>query len=140
MPHKRQRFPMLIGTLGRVTLIPFGVTRQRAFVEIAEEELHVRFGPVFEQRFPLSEIEEAVPATWPLWAGIGPRTNFRGAVGMVGAYANIVKLTFKTPQEVRLFVIPVSCERLYVSLEDPKAFIAALGKVREEPLRPVRAA
>jgi len=136
--HKRQRFPMLIGTLGRVLLIPFGVTRQRAFVEIREDELHVRFGPVFDHRFPLSEIEEAVPAVWPFWAGIGPRANFGGAVGMVGAYANTVMMRFKTPQEVRLFVIPVSCQRLYVSLEDPEAFMAALVKAQEQPLRPLQ--
>ncbi len=122
----RHRFPILITGLGSALLLPFGVSRREALVQLRDGKMRVEFGPMFDHTFALKEIAGADRATWPLWAGIGPRTNLRGAVGLVGAYRNIVRITFRTPQRVRLFVVPVSCERLYLSLEDPDGFIEAI--------------
>lgn len=111
----------------------FGITREQAYTEIsADAELHVEFGPVFDEWFRLEDIEEAVPAVWPLWAGIGPRTNFRGAVGIVGTYANVVMVRFKRSQVVRLLMVRVTCDRLYISLQDPRGFISAIGQAQEQ--------
>ncbi len=52
--------------------------------------LHVRFGWLFDHRFPLSEVEAASPSHWPLWGGIGWRTNFSGTVGLIGTYVRVV--------------------------------------------------
>ncbi len=49
---KAQRFPMLISPLWRYLLLPFGVTPDRAYAEIENGELHVRFGRVFDARLP----------------------------------------------------------------------------------------
>lgn len=124
---KAQRFPILTSPLWRPFLLPFGVTAERSFASVEDGSLHVRFGQIFDHKFPLEEIEGATLATWPLWAGIGPRTNFRGSVGLVGTYVNIVEVQFKEPQKVRMLV-PVTCQRLYLSMEEPHAFVAALGK------------
>jgi hypothetical protein len=142
MPAKthRHHFTFRVSNLGQVLLVPYGVGREKAFVEIRGDKLHVRFGPMFDERFPLSEIEDVAPAHWPLWAGLGPRTNFRGAVGLVGSYSGTVRVRFKSPQDVRLFVAPVKCDRLYLSLEHPDDFATAIGEAREETPRRLAAA
>jgi hypothetical protein len=113
-------------------MIPFGVTRGQAYALVQDGELHVRFGPMFDERIPIDSIETAEDATWPRWAAVGPRANFRGAVGLIGALDNVVKLTFKEPIDVRLFVFPISCRRLYLSLVHPDHFLEALGKAPTE--------
>lgn len=122
----RHRFPILISRLGALLLLPFGVSRQHAVIQLRDGKMRVEFGPMFDETFDLEAVEGVERASWPIWAGIGPRTNLRGAVGLVGAYSNIVRVRFKEPQRVRLFMVPVTCQRLYVSLEDAHAFTDAL--------------
>lgn len=124
---KGHRFPILITQFSQLLMIPFGVTKRRAFVQLQDGVLHVRFGPMFDERIPLDNIEAAEVSRWPRWAGVGPRTNLRGAVGLVGSYGNVVRLTLKEPMDVHLFVAPVSCRRLYLSLEDPDHFLQEIG-------------
>lgn len=124
------RFPILMSPLWRPLLIPFGGKPERSFAEMDDGELHVRFGWLFDQRFPLAAVETAAPSHWPVWAGIGWRTNFRGTVGLIGTYVNVVEVRFKEPQRVRL-LLPMRCQRLYLSLEEPREFIAALREATE---------
>ena len=119
------RFPILISPLWRPLLLPLGGTPKRSFAELEDGQLHVRFGWLFDQRFPLSDVEGASPSHWPVWAGIGWRTNFSGTAGLIGTYVNIVEIRFKEPQRVRM-LLPLPCRRLYLSLEEPRDFIAAL--------------
>lgn len=134
------RFPILISPLWRPFLLPFGGTPERSYVELEDGTLHVRFGWLFDQRFPLSDVEGASPSHWPVWAGIGWRTNFRGTVGLIGTYVNIVEVRFKQPIRARL-LLPLRCERLYLSLEQPGDFAGALREatVAEIPAEPVGA-
>ncbi|MBI2913511.1 MAG: hypothetical protein HYY03_06285 [Chloroflexi bacterium] len=127
-----QRFAILISPLWKPLLWPFGATADRAFADIDEQELHVRFGRLFDHHLPLDQVEGVDSTHWPLWAGIGWRTNFRGTVGLVGAYVNAVEVRFKEPQRVRL-LIPVPCRRLVLSLEEPHDFMAALRKRLRAP-------
>jgi len=127
MAGRSLRFPILISPLWRYLLLPFGATAARSFAEIKDGELHVRFGRLFDHCFPLEEVESVSLGHWPVWAGIGWRTNFRGSVGLIGTYVNTVEVRFKEPQRVRLLV-RVRCERLYLSVEDPHAFISAVSK------------
>ena len=124
---KSRHFPIAISPLWRLFLLPAGVTADQAFAEIDDGDLHVRFGRFFDYHFPLEDVEDAVISQWPLWAGIGPRADFRGAVGLVGTYVNVVEVRFTEPRRIRL-VLPVPCRRLFVSMEEPHAFIAALKK------------
>ena len=131
------RFAVLISPLWRPLLLPFGATSSRAYAEVADGQLRVRLGWLFDQRFPLDEIEAASPSHWPVWAGIGWRTNFRGTVGVIGTFVNIVEVRFKQPQRVRV-LLPTTCRRLYLSLEEPREFISALqtaaaGQAQKEP-------
>jgi hypothetical protein len=122
------RFPILITELSQLFMVPFGVTRRHAFAQVRDGELRVQFGPMFDERISVANIKEAVVTRWPRWAGVGPRTNFRGAVGLVGSYQNVVRLTFKKPIDVHLYLLPVSCSTLYVSFEHADRFLEAIGK------------
>ena len=134
------RFPILMSPLWRPLLLPFGGTPDRSYAEIVDGELRVRFGWLFDQRFPLSAIEGASPSHWSVWAGIGWRTNFRGTVGLIGTYVNIVEVRFREPQRVRM-VLSFACRRLFISLEEPREFIDALrgAGAAEAPREPVAA-
>ncbi len=121
------RFPILLSPYWRPLLLPFGGTPKRSYVELEDGALHVRFGWLFDHRFPLSQVEAASPSHWPLLGGIGWRTNFRGTVGLIGTYVNVVEIRFMERQRLRL-LLPTSCERLYLSLAEPRDFIAALGQ------------
>ncbi len=121
------RFPILMSPLWRPLLLPFGGTSQRSYVELEDGVLRVRFGWLFDHRFPLNQVEAASPSHWPLLGGIGWRTNFRGTVGLIGTYVNVVEIRFKERQRLRM-LLPTSCERLYISLQEPRDFIAALGE------------
>ncbi len=135
------RFPIRMSPLWRPLLLPFGGTSQRSYVELEDGALHVRFGWLFDHRFPLSQVEAASPSHWPLLGGIGWRTNFRGTVGLIGTYANVVEIRFKERQRVRM-LLPTSCERLYLSLQKPHDFISALQEATAvgAPAQPVAAA
>jgi hypothetical protein len=126
------RYPILMSPLWRPLLLPFGGTPERSYVELEDGVLHVRFGWLFNHSFPLDEVEGASPSHWPVWAGIGWRTNFRGTAALIGTYVNIVEVRFKQPQRVRM-VVPTPCRRLYLSLEQPSEFIAALQQATEPP-------
>ena len=134
------RFPILLSPYWRPLLLPFGGTPKRSYVELEDGALHVRFGWLFNHRFPLSQVEAASPSHWPLLAGIGWRTNFRGTVGLIGTYVNVVEIRFKERQRLRM-LLPTSCERLYLSLAEPRDFIAALGQATavEAPAEPAAA-
>ena len=137
---KGHRFPILITELSQLFMIPFGVTRKRAFAQVEDGQLHIRFGPMFDEQISLSNVEAAEVSRWPRWAGVGPRTNFRGAVGLVGSYKNVVRLTLKKPVDVHLYLLPISCRRLYLSFEHPGRFLEAIGKAPKEHAAAKRAA
>jgi hypothetical protein len=121
-----KRFAMAISPIWRPALVVLGVTPNRSFIEIDEDDFHVCFGRL-EYYFPLEAVEDVKFTNWPLWAGVGARTNFRGAVGLIGTYVNVVKITFKEPQQIRLLV-RMTCKELFLSVEEPHAFISALKK------------
>ena len=100
---------------------------RRSYVGREDGALQVRFGWLFDHRFPLGQVEAASPSHGPLLGGIGLRTNVRGTVGLIGTYVNVVEIRFKERQRLRM-LLPTSCERLSLSLAEPRDFIAALGQ------------
>jgi len=127
MSAKVHKFPMALSPVWRPLLWPIGVTGESAFAEISDGDFHVYFGRFFNYHFPVEEVEKVELGHWPVWAGIGARTNFRGTVGLIGTYVNVVEVVFKEPQRIRM-VVPVRCKRLFFSVEDPHAFVSAFRK------------
>ena len=127
--HARgHRFGMPTRPVSRLFLVPFGVTAEAAYAWVHEQTMRLCFGPMFDEKIALKNIEAAEAARWPRWAGVGPRTNFRGTVALISAYGDAVKLTLKEPIDVHLFVVPMKCRTLYFSVESADAFLKALGR------------
>ena len=111
----------------RPLLLLFGATAGRSYVELTGDRLVAHFGWLYHHRYPLSDIEGAKKRSWPLIAGIGWRTNLLGVIGLIGSRKGVVEIRFRRRRWVWM-LLPLPLNRLAVSLEDPKAFLEALGK------------
>jgi hypothetical protein len=138
-----KRFNIKMDPLWRPFLLLGGATRSNSFVEVGPESVAFNFGVGFHYRIPRDEIKAVFERSWPLWYGIGWRSNFRGVIGLVGSYEDVVEVRLNNRKRAWA-VFPM--DRIGVSLEDPKGFIAAFTEfkqARKTPSRkpePVRAA
>jgi len=121
------RFPIRRSLWWVPLLLLFGATPGRSYVELDDDRLVARFGWLFHHSFPLADIEGAARTSWPLLDGIGWKTNLFGVVGLIGSPGNVVEVRFKRRRWVWM-LLPLSCNRLAVSLENPEAFLKALGR------------
>ena len=121
------RFPILRSLQAAPLLRLFGGTPDRSYLELTDDRLTARFGWLFNYSFPLADIEGALRRSWPLLYGVGWRSNLFGVVGLIGARENVVEVRLKQRRWVWM-VLPLSCNRLAVSLENPDAFLEALAK------------
>ena len=120
------RFEMRVDPFWRPLIVPFGGTDARSYAEITDDDqLHVRFGFLFDHSFPLASIEYVGSARPPWWLGIGWRTNFVGAIGLLGSHDGCVEIHFGESEIVNM-PLPSRCQRLTLSLKLPKDFLAAL--------------
>ena len=123
------RYPISIAPLWRFWLLPFGISQKSAFAELNEDGLLVRFG-FTEYRISREEISSASLSTWPIWAGVGWRTDLAGTLALIGAPGRAVDLRLREHTRLGLFGIP--CERLVVTVENPGRFVAAIGQLLEK--------
>jgi hypothetical protein len=121
-------YQIAISSFFKPVLLPMGATRESSFVELEESALHVRFGFLFDQRIALSEIQSAEPIDWPVLAGIGWRTNFRGTIGLIGTTKGVVRIRLKEPRRIFFLLMPLKLRDLCVSLEEPRRFADELGR------------
>ncbi len=108
-------------------LVLFGATRRRSYVVVDDEWVRVRFG-FFAMRFPRERIVSARSVQGGWGYGIGWHTNFVSALILNGSLAGLVELRLTPPEHRRLLLLPVRCSRLYVSLEQPDAFLRVLAE------------
>ena len=109
----------------RPALFLFGATPSRSVVTIDATTVTVRLG-FFRYRVARSRIVAARPVSGLWWYGIGLHTDFQGGVAYNGSLAGMVELCIEPPVPWRTLLLPLRCSRLYVSLEEPARFIAAL--------------
>jgi hypothetical protein len=126
------RFPIRIGKFLRILLWPIGGPAGGSFVELGPARLRARFGGLFDHSFPLSQIASAERCEWPWYGGLGWRTDFHKAVGLIGEAQGVVKIRFSQPQRGRI-LLPVRFTELYVSLQEPDRFLEALQAARAGP-------
>ncbi len=105
----------------------FGGTADRSYVEVDGDTVHIRFGFLFDERIPIANIVEVERQHWPALAGIGWRTNLMDSIAVVGSYSNVVRLKV-SPRIWMKVLFPVRVESLYVSVDDPDAFIAEIRR------------
>ena len=105
----------------------FGGTDARSYVEIDGDTVHIRFGFLFDERIPIANIVEIERQHWPALAGIGWRTNLIDSIAVVGSYSNVVRIKL-SPRIWMKVLLPVRVESLYVSVDDPDAFVAEIRR------------
>ena len=118
------RFQIRIDPIWQPLLIVGGATRDNSYVELDGDIATARFGLLFRRDIPRSHIEEAAAIDWPWYMGVGWRSNLRDQLGLIGSYQGVVELRLNEP--IRVMGL-LSCTRLAVSVEEPEAFLAAIG-------------
>ncbi len=103
-----------------------GACGDKSHVDVTGSEICFRFGFWFSRCVPRADIKAVFARSWPLWYGIGWRSNLRGVIGLIGSYEGVVEVRLKSRRLV-WGVFP--CDRIAVSLEDPEGFIAAIASL-----------
>jgi hypothetical protein len=104
----------------------FGGTASRAYLVVGPDTLTVRFG-WFQHHFSRRQLTAVHRVRRPWGGGFGWHTNFRGWIALTGSMAGVLELTFAPAERVRWFGLSLPCARRLVSLEQPDAFLQALG-------------
>jgi hypothetical protein len=117
-----QRFPIELGRRSRLLLRLLGVRQERAYVDLGED-LDARFGFGHLQT-PLSNVVSwRIEGPWSWITAIGIRRSVRhGDFTFAGTHHGGVRLDFRERVRAMGFQVPA----LYVTVEDPAAFTAAL--------------
>lgn len=129
MLARMTRFEILRTPLLIPLLLPFGGSKARSVIELGERQLHCKFGFLFDESFRYDEITGAERDRWPWYGGLGWRTDLRGKIALVGSLDNVVRIDLKPDTKARLFA-KLPCKQLYISLEEPDAFLEALKEKR----------
>jgi len=101
-----------------------GASPRHAYLEVAADQLRLRFGS-FEERIPLPEIAWAAPGDWPLWRGVGWRIG-RDCIGLIGSLEGVVEIALTSRRRTTVMFVPWRYRRLFVSLEQPEALLEDL--------------
>ncbi len=122
------RFPIRVDPWWRPLLLAGGATRDSSYVDVTDGGVSFRFGFLFRRAVQRDEIAGAALRHWPIWMGVGWRSNLRGVIGLIGSYGGVVEVRLQNRSRA-WGVFP--CDRIAVSLEDPEGFIAALEQTRQ---------
>lgn len=117
-------FPLVLGS----GLLWLGRSVGETFVEIGDDDVHVKMGALFDQRIPLSAIASVEEGRWSLLGGLGVRSNLRGTVAITTIAGQVAELTLDPPQRLPLLVGlgAVKTTKLVLSPEDLAGFLTAL--------------
>ena len=119
------QYPIRVDSWQWPLLALFGVRRDRAHVTLDGDGIDVRFG-FWQHRFPRAHLVGARNAGRVLRYGLGWHADFVNSLCINGSFGGMVELTFDPPERIRLLRLPCRCKRLFISLEDPEAFLRAL--------------
>jgi hypothetical protein len=119
------RYPIRIGPRSRLLLrIAFGVTAERAWAEIGERSVDVRFGRI-ALSVPVSSVTRwRIEGPWPWITAIGVRRSVRHAdVSFAGSPRGGVRLDFAAPARWWRLSVPA----VYYGVDDLEGFAAELA-------------
>ncbi len=97
-----------------------------ARVTVEPTQVRIRFGWSFQMTFARDAVIGAGHAQKPFGAGMGVH-GWKGRWVINGSNADIVRLTFRQPERARVIGFPVKPREIFLSLEDPDGFLAAIG-------------
>jgi hypothetical protein len=124
------RFPIRRSLIMEPLLALLTSTAANSYVEVSDDRIVARMGLLFHESFPISEVVGVRTRKWPWVFGIGWRTDFRGHVGLIGSYGQVVEVRFRKKGGVHILpFLPwptLPCDRLSVSVADPRGLVRAL--------------
>jgi hypothetical protein len=95
-------------------------------VLLSDTELVVQMGWAFRARIPRHTIAQARRRS-PIWYTAGAHSTLSGRWIINASAQGIVALTLTAPCPARTLGIPIRFQRLDIGLEEPEAFLMALG-------------
>jgi hypothetical protein len=121
------RYPIRIGPRSRLLLrVAFGVTPDRAWAEIGDGMVRVRFGR-FELAVAIASVVRwRIEGPWAWITAIGIRRSIRhGDVSFAGSPRGGVRLDFRAPVRWGWLDVPAA----YYGIEDLEGFAAELASL-----------
>ncbi len=134
------RYPMQIAQdpISSLVMPLFQLNATNAFVEMLPDELRIKAGSLFDEKFSLSNLGRAELTTWEWYMGLGLRTDFQGTVAPVTSTDKVIAIPLL--QQKLLFLpilgplgLQVPCRRLVVSLRDVDTFLTSFNAGRVKP-------
>ncbi|MGF1575386.1 MAG: hypothetical protein ACFCU9_05490 [Cyanophyceae cyanobacterium] len=134
------RYPMQIAQdpVSSLVFPLFQLNATNAFVEMLPDELRVKAGSLFDERFSLSNLGRAELISWEWYMGLGLRTDFQGTVAPVTSTEKVIAIPLL--QQKLLFLpilgplgVQVPCRRIVVSLRDVDTFLTSFNAGRVKP-------
>ncbi len=124
LPVAGDTFPIRFG-FWKPLLVVVGMGPARSRVEIDRTKVRVRMGWAFRAKIDRASIVRAF-ADSNKYGGIGVH-GWRGSWLVNGSVSGIVTIAIDPPARARVLGYPIRLRTLYLSLEDPAAFLARLG-------------
>ena len=103
------------------------ISPSNSFVELGDDTIRVRMGWAFSARIPRRLVRRAGPGKPPTIRFTAGAHGWGGRWLVNGAPDGIVDIEFTEPVRASVSGFPIRLKVLSVSLEDPDAFLAALG-------------
>lgn len=119
------RYAIRVDPVLRPLLLLGGARASNSFVELSSGGVRFRFG-LFDERIPYSELSSVHHGQWSLLHGVGWQRGPKGGLGLIGSTRGVVDVRLRSPRWMRLFLMPVRRDRIYVSLEHPNDFVDEL--------------
>ncbi len=118
-------FPFRYGAL-RPLLVVLGMGPGLSHVELDSDTLRVRMGWAFRAAIPVSHITAVQQRSGPV-GGIGVH-GWRGRWLVNGTTTGLVAISIDPSVRAWATGVPVQLRELTLSLENPDAFVAAIGR------------
>ena len=123
------RFPLRYSRFNAVLMGLLGMGRRRSWVDVEPDVVRIRMGVAFRTSIPRPSIVEAGRERRYVWWGYGVHWLGVGGRWLVnGSGRGIVKIRIDPPARARVLGVPLRLGEVWVSLEDPDGFLAALSR------------
>jgi hypothetical protein len=119
------RFPIRYSPANATLLTLLGLAPKRSFVDLDDGTMRVKLGWGFSARIPQERVVAARPVP-PVRFTIGAH-GWRGRWLVNGARDGLVEIDLAEPVRAFTLGFPIRLRQLVVSMEDPDAFLEALG-------------
>ena len=121
-----RRFPVSFGKFNAAFMGALGMSPHRSYVEIDGDTIRARMGWAFQADIHRRAIVSAERRKGYVWWAYGVHGG-RGRWIVNGSGHNIAKLRLDPPARARVLGVPIKLRELWVSLEDPDGFLAAIA-------------